>query len=60
MTAPQKVFAKIRSQNDGPTKKFELLKAFANALRQSGMEDPRTLSCAELEEKISELLRGGV
>jgi hypothetical protein len=47
-------FETIHAQPDGPVKKFELLKVFGKALRESGVADPRTLSCEEIEAKIAE------
>jgi hypothetical protein len=47
-------FEMIRAQPDGPVKKFELLKVFGTALRESGVADPGTLSCKELETKIAD------
>jgi hypothetical protein len=52
-------FETIRSQPDGPVKKFELLKVFGKALRESGVADSRTLSCEEIEAKIAEGLGAG-
>jgi hypothetical protein len=52
-------FETIRAQADGPVKKFELLKVFGTALKEFGVADPRTLSCAKLEAKIAERLGAG-
>jgi hypothetical protein len=52
-------FETIRSQPDGPVKKFELLKVFGKALRESGVADPRVLSCEEIESKIADGLGTG-
>ena len=52
-------FETIRAQPDGPVKKFELLKVFGKALRESGVADPRTLSCEELEAHIADGLGTG-
>ena len=49
-------FAEIASQKDGPIKKFQLIKIFGSALRQSGL-DPRKMSCAELEKNIAAMLQ---
>jgi hypothetical protein len=52
-------FETIRSQHDGPVKKFELLRVFGTALKESGVADPGTLSCKDLEAKIAEGLGAG-
>jgi hypothetical protein len=49
-------FAEIASQKDGPIKKFQLIKIFGSALRQSGSE-PAQMSCAELEKNIAAMLQ---
>jgi hypothetical protein len=51
----RETFEVLRAKKDGPVKKFELLKLFGRALKDAGVEDPRTLSCAEIEAKIAEL-----
>jgi hypothetical protein len=55
---PQQTFEAIRAKPNGPIKKFELLKVFGKALKDSGVADPRTLSCDEIEAKIAALLQG--
>jgi hypothetical protein len=53
---PLQVFDALKSKKDGPIKKFELIKAFGSALRQSGSPDPKTMSCAELESQIATII----
>jgi hypothetical protein len=55
-STPAEVFDAIKSKKDGPIKKFELIKAFGSALRQSGSPDPRKMSCAELERQIGTII----
>jgi hypothetical protein len=52
----REAFESIRVKKDGPIKKFELLKLFGRALKESGIADPRTMSCADLEAKIAEII----
>jgi len=44
-------FEMIRAQPDGPVKKFELLKVFLTALKESGVADPGTLSCKDSRQE---------
>ena len=53
---PRETFEAIRSKADGPVKKFELIKIFGGVLKESGVADPRTLSCDELETKIEDII----
>ena len=53
---PRETFEALRSKADGPVKKFELIKIFGRALKESGVADPRTLSCNELETKIEVII----
>jgi hypothetical protein len=53
---PIEIFDAIKSKKDGPIKKFELIKAFGSALRQSGSPDPKIMSCAELEWQIAAII----
>jgi hypothetical protein len=53
---PRETFEALRSKADGPVKKFELIKIFGRALKESGVADPRTLSCNELETKIEDII----
>ena len=55
-STPAEVFHAIKSKKDGPIKKFELIKAFGSALRQSGSPDPKIMSCAELERQIATII----
>jgi hypothetical protein len=52
----QQTFETIRAKPNGPIKKFELLKLFGKTLKANGIEDPRALSCAEIEGEIAILL----
>ena len=52
----QQTFETIRVKPNGPIKKFELLKLFGKTLKANGIEDPRALSCAEIEHAIAKLL----
>lgn len=53
---PRETFETLRSKADGPVKKFELIKIFGGVLKESGVADPRTLSCDELETKIEDII----
>ena len=56
-SSPIAVFEAIKSMNDGAIKKFELIKAFGLAVRQSGSRDPKAMSCSVLEKHISTIIR---
>jgi hypothetical protein len=53
---PQETFKAIRTKDNGPIKKFELIKMFGGVLKEAGVADPRTLSCEELEAKIADII----
>jgi hypothetical protein len=53
---PIQVFEAIKSKKDGPIKKFELIKAFGSAIRDTGVSNPAALSCSELEQKIAAII----
>jgi hypothetical protein len=55
-STPLRAFEAIKSKKYGPIKKFELIKTFGSALRESGISDPAVLSCAELEQKIAAII----
>jgi hypothetical protein len=55
-STPNEIFEAIKSKDDGPIKKFELIKAFGAPLRQSGFLDPETMCCAELERLIGAII----
>lgn len=52
---PRDTFNAIKAKEDGPIKKFELIKIFGKALRQDGC-GPDKMSCAELELAIEAIL----
>jgi hypothetical protein len=52
-------YKQIASQKDGPRKKFELFKVFGPILSGDGgfaVEDLRTMSCAQLQKLIENIL----
>ncbi len=55
-SSPIAVFEAIKSMKNGAMKKFELMKAFGLAVRQSGFPNPKAMSCPELEKHISAII----
>jgi len=45
----------ILQMKDGPEKKFRLLKMFAAALRDAGVDHPQALSCADIVKHVKAL-----
>jgi hypothetical protein len=51
----QMTLEQILQMKDGPEKKFRLLKMFAAALRDAGVDHPQALSCADIVKHVKAL-----